>query len=547
MKRCLRLFVVCAVVLVMATVAAAQQKPEPVIRLGDWVEIGNEAFMNIIASGDMRFNNSHNLDFEDRLRDRSNNRDPFDTSMHDQEGDHLYVEARLGADFRYQKNFRFQILFEWQGTLDGNLIDDRHNDLNPGGDDAFGRDAVTEDESTNLERIWMQYTFEGTPLRIHIGADLWSSDQAGMISDDDPRFGFYLDLPNDLEIGAWAVLQTTSQRLGLQNDHDFWYYVGHMAFKGAKPFVFGLDAVYFRDRSNLTPAVFQGLAFRGQKTDSVLIMPSASGSFGPITFLVQPMLLFGHVDSCNSTTSGCATPKPGDIGYDVFSWGGVAYLEANLAVVRPFVGLVIGSGDDDATDNDLEGFATFPQREITIMSGSRFYEHLDASTAFGSRDVITPARNAAVAGGGALFGGQEFSHTVGNPFNDRIANFAHPGINHTYGNPGTLLIPAGVKIAPLPGHEAVLAYIYRAMMETDIVEAALGVDVSKTLYHEIFFQWEWVLSRHFDIRLSGSVLLPGEGSKDIAQVSTTENCATGEGCEGEDIGFKGQARFRARF
>jgi hypothetical protein len=276
-------------------------------------------------------------------------------------------------------------------------------------------------------------------------------------------------------------------------------------------------------------------------------MPSISGSFGPITYLLQPMLLFGHVDSCNSTVSGCATPKPGDIGYDVFAWGGVGYLEANLGIVRPFVGVIIGSADDDETDSDLEGFAPLPQREITLLTGTRFYSHLDQTVAFGTRDVVTPARNAAVGGGGALFGGQEFSHTVGNPYNDRIANFMHAGVNHTYSNPGALVIPGGVILAPVKGHEMVLAYVYRAMLDSAMVESALGVNVSNSLYHELFFQWEWTLSRHFDIRLSGSVLLPGDGSKDIAQASTTEACATAPGCEGEDIGFHGQARFRARF
>jgi hypothetical protein len=535
----------CAVIAVLVSVAAAQQKPEPVIRLGDWVEIGNEAFMNIIASGDMRFNTSHNLDFEERIRDRANNRDPFDTSNHDQEGDHFYVEARLGADFRYQKNFRFQVLFEWQGTLDGNLIDDRHNDSNPNGTDIFGREAVTEDESVNLERLWLQYTFPGTPLRIHIGPDLWYSDQAGLVADDDPRFGFYLDLPNDLELGAWAVLQTSAHRLGLQNDHDFWYYVFHAAFKGAKPHVLALDVAYFRERAVGAPAAAN--AFQGQQHDSVLIMPSWSGSFGPITALLQPMILLGSAES--GLVGGA------QIDYDIFAWGGVAYLEANLGIVRPFVGLVIGSADDDEGDEDLQGFMTLPQGEITLITGTSFFEHLDQAVGMGTRDVVTPARNGAVGGGGALFGGQEFSHTVGNPLNNRIGNFVHPGINSAYSNPGTLLIPAGIKLAPATGHDVVLAYLYRAMLDSEIVEAFLGREVKETLYHEIFVQWEWTLNRHFDIRLSGSVLLPGEGSKDIAEASTSGattaagpgGCTAAQLCEGEDIGFHGQARFRARF
>lgn len=494
--------------------------------------------MNIIASGDMRYNTSYNMDFEDRIRDRANSRDPFSTSNHDQESDVFYVEARWGADFRYQKSLRFQILFEWQGTLDGNLIDDRTNGVSPGGNDAFGRAPSREGEGANLERIWAEYKFEGTPFRFLVGADLWNSDQAGILGDDDPRAAIYFDLPGGIEIGAWAVLQTSSHRLGLQDDHDFMYYVGHFAFNGIKPMVFGLDVAYFRDRSNLTPAVAAGLEFRGQKTDTFLIMPSFSTTFGPIVALLQPMLVVGSMDG--AFVAG-AQPE-----YDVFAWGGAAYLEANLGIVRPFVGLYIGSADDDAGDGDLQGFAPFPQQEITLTTGTSFFGHLDQATAVGGRDIVTPARATGGALGADIFGGQEFGHTVGNPFNDRLSNGLHPGVFTTYGNPGTLVIPAGVIVNPIKSHQLTLAYIYRAMLDSSIIETALGRSIDETLYHEIFLQWEWTLNRHFDIRLSGSVLLPGSGAKDIAETSTTENCAAG-GCLGEDIGFHGQARFRARF
>ena len=83
----------------------------------------------------------------------------------------------------------------------------------------------------------------------------------------------------------------------MQDDHDFYYYVLHGGFKGIKPFVFGVDAVYFRDRSNLTPALGTAGAVRGQQTDSFLVMPSVSGNFGFFTFLLQPMVIFGTVDS----------------------------------------------------------------------------------------------------------------------------------------------------------------------------------------------------------------------------------------------------------
>jgi hypothetical protein len=542
-----RYIIACAVIVVLVSVAAAQQKPEPVIRLGDWVEIGNEAFMNVIAVGDFRFNTSHNMDFEEITRDRVSDRDVFSTVNINQENDAFFVQARWGADFRYQKNFRFQVILQWEGALDGNLIDDRHNEEGP--EDIFGNDGETEDESTNLERLWLQYTFPGTPLRIHVGSDLWIADQTGVIGDDDPRFGFYLDLPGDLELGAWAVLQTESLREGLQNDHDFWYYVFHAAFKGMKPFTFGLDIVYFRDRSSLTDPNLGAAPVSGRTTDSVLIMPSWSGTFGPITALLQPMIVFGSADSAVVLAEGDQRE------YDIFAWGGVAYLEANLGIVAPYIGFVIGSADDDPGDRDLNGFAPLPQREITQMTGARFFNHLDTATGFGTRDIVTPGR----AVNGAAFGGQEFGHTVGNPFNDRLANGTHPGMNTTYSNPGTLVIPAGVKIFPVQGHELNLAYIYRAMLDADGLSEFLtntnavprNIKINETLYHEIMLVWEWTLSRHFDIRASGSVLLPGEGAKDIAELSQFEGCATAPGlqgnCQGEDVGFHGQLRFRALF
>jgi hypothetical protein len=124
MSRITRCFLACAVVVVLVSVAAAQQKPEPVVRIGDWVEIGNEAFMNVIGTGDFRLRGTHNLDFDSNIRDRANSRDPFSTSMHDQEMDGMYVEARWGADFRYQKTSASDPV-RMAGHPDGNLIDDR--------------------------------------------------------------------------------------------------------------------------------------------------------------------------------------------------------------------------------------------------------------------------------------------------------------------------------------------------------------------------------------------------------------------------------------
>jgi hypothetical protein len=143
-----------------------------------------------------------------------------------------------------------------------------------------------------------------------------------------------------------------------------------------------------------------------------------------------------------------------------------------------------------------------------------------------------------------LFGGQEFSHTVGNPFNDRLGNATHVGINSAYSNPGLFLPFVGVKVFPLKGHELDAVYFYRRMVDSRLIELAIGRSVDESQWHELMAAWLWTISPHFDIRLTGNVVIPGEGAKDIAGAV---NCRVGVPCEGEDVALAGEARFRARF
>src|SRR5574341_2337850 len=187
MKRLTQIALVGVVLLVGISIAAAQQTPQPVVRVGNFIEVGNDLFMHIIATMDARYKTSHNADFEDRIRDQALSRNPSSTSQHEQEGDLTYAELRFGADFRYQKSLTFQLMFENQSVFDGNLIDDRSNTSNPGGTDVFGRAASTENPGFRVERYWIRYKFPGTPLLLHVGADLWAVSQAGILGNDNPR------------------------------------------------------------------------------------------------------------------------------------------------------------------------------------------------------------------------------------------------------------------------------------------------------------------------------------------------------------------------
>jgi len=51
----------------------------------------------------------------------------------------------------------------------------------------------------------MDYKFQGTPLRIRVGCDLWRVDQVGLLGDNDARFALFGDFGNIDVMGAAVV------------------------------------------------------------------------------------------------------------------------------------------------------------------------------------------------------------------------------------------------------------------------------------------------------------------------------------------------------
>ena len=579
LKRLTQVVLVGVIVLAVAATAAAQQTLQPVVRLGNYIEVGNDVFMHIIASADIRYRTVQNWDFENNVRDRTGSRSPSNTTVHEGDGDIMYAELRLGVEARYQKNLSMTLLFEQQQIFDGNLIDDRANTSNPGGTDVFGRAASTENPGFHVERFWIDYLFPGTPLRMRVGADLWAQDQAGLVGDDDPRFALFFESGNFGAMAA-AVYQFESQRLGLENDNDFIYYT-FSGWYNLSPHKFQLDVTYFRDRfqgadtESSAIATRTALGFQGQKHDSVLIMASWSGILGPVRALVQGNIMTG---TAKGGTAGLPAGVAPERDYDILAGAVVAYAEVDLGIVRPFAGVVFGTADGDPTDRQLHGFTTLPVQEITLITGTPFFSHLETSNAFAPRDYSCPARlqgltnavpggttpaglprptsaigTTVLAGGVAGSAATDCAHSTGNPFNERIGSPSHLGIITTYSNPGTIVVPAGVRVFPLRGHEITGWYVYRAMVNTNLVEVAFapelgGRGIRKTQYHEVGGFYQWTLNPYFDIRFSGNIAIPGGGYKDIARLADCNLTATGvQACEGNDVALTGEARFRARF
>jgi hypothetical protein len=150
--------------------------PQPAVRFGNFIEMGNDVLMHIIATTDFRYQTTENFDFEHKVRDRVASRNPHSNAVQTGEGDFMWMLSRFGVDFRYQKSLELQLVLEQRTNLDGNTTDDRMNSTNPGGTDIFGRAASTENKGFYCKFCWLDYKFEGTPLRMRVGFDLWSQD-----------------------------------------------------------------------------------------------------------------------------------------------------------------------------------------------------------------------------------------------------------------------------------------------------------------------------------------------------------------------------------
>ena len=173
----------------------------------------------------------------------------------------------------------------------------------------------------------MRYKFEGTPLKLHVGADLWNVDQAGIVGDDDPRIALFADFGN-FDAMAAAVIQYESQRLGLENDNDNIYYTFSVGYD-LRPHRFQFDVVYMRDRFAGADLAFPRAApnnpigFQGQKNDSVLVGASWSGRLGPVRALLQANGVFGRAQGGTAGLPGFPSTIAGSqTEYDILAGAG---------------------------------------------------------------------------------------------------------------------------------------------------------------------------------------------------------------------------------
>src|SRR5260370_31280502 len=98
MKRWAQIALLGVVILAVTSLAAAQGTlqlpsgtPQPSMRFGNFIEIGNDVLVHIIATNDLRYNTTTNFDFERKVRDRVASRNDVDTIAQSGESDVFWL------------------------------------------------------------------------------------------------------------------------------------------------------------------------------------------------------------------------------------------------------------------------------------------------------------------------------------------------------------------------------------------------------------------------------------------------------------------------
>ena len=267
-------------------------------------------------------------------------------------------------------------------VLDGNTSDDRFNSTSPGGNGyLWPRREHRKTRAFYCKYCWLDYKFEARRCACASALTCGRRTRPDYIGDNDPRFALFGEFGDYGRDGGSGGRSSESQRLGLTNDNDLMYYTFSVGYN-LKPHRFQFDVTYFRDRFNGADTQARGRRVRGQKTDTVLVRPVGVAGPGRCGLLVQGSAMVGTAQGqCGRDCPGRADGGPGaDRNCDVVADSAVAYAEADLGIVRPFVMALWATGDGDPTDHQLQlGSIRIRIAPPRRCRGRRGFAHLDTS------------------------------------------------------------------------------------------------------------------------------------------------------------------------
>ena len=420
---------------------------------------------------------------------------------------------------------------EWRSHV---LISYKGSDFDQGAD-ANGPDMNGVDyDRWRVERAYFEFKLNFLPFNawLGVGHDVWTLDRRGgalVYFDDDPGIRLYGNIDKftfDMKYVRKSE-QTDEVDFGTDSNRDvILVKFGYDFAPEFKPQVF-----FAWDRNG---------AMRGDigTWDVYYIGANAVGKIGPFMYQVEGVYQGGNVDLKGK---GWEMPD-GDYedDFDISAWAGLINFQIDLAQWVPdlhkfVIGLggVYFSGDDDAKDDDLEGF-------VGVTSATRFFKPWSMGTlpvhGVNAQPIIgNTIYEWAPTGWGV---GPGIGGVIGQPVAsvDTVAGIKK-GVVKNLGahgdNPGFWAIVGTIDWVPTPKWVIKAMVKYMEWDDTDSIEYALkdALDLSKKKSVDEEIGWETDLMIAYKIYPNVTVfggisaLFPGDGIDDITDAIYNENDA----------------------
>ncbi len=365
-------------------------------------------------------------------------------------------------------------------------------------------------DSFGIERLQATVKLPWIWSRFHTGWDVYTVDlDAGSLvyTDDDPGFWLTGGVANiDWKLGYHKVIEANrvgpNTNTGYDNDRQIYSArVNYTLFKDTK-----IGLIYVlndqKARGNF-PTSDPCVAPTCQNVNAHFISPIFTGTIAGFKIAAQYAHLFGDADKMGTGAGDFDLDSNaffGDISFDMTPWFGFRFI--------PHVGVLWAQGDDDPTDDSLEGYV-----------GKNFQRFIPS---FGGENTIIADTNPVI--GTILYsflpdqrGNQNATLGVG--------GLAGTGRGD---NPGLLLVGGGITMEPIKNWSYRTNAYYMRYNEDLCVqnvnaagECGAG-NVNKITDNEIGIAWDnevsWWLDKNMVVKGQFSFIFPtGDAIKQITQ------------------------------
>ncbi len=417
---------------------------------------------------------------------------------------HIRGENRLFFNFAHGQDWDVYMALESDTVLDRKSVDRT--------DFARGHQS----QQFGIERLMATFNLPWISSRLEAGWDARGVDigYGGLVyGDDDPGIGIvgsaqgfkwelrYLKKDED-EAGYYAGTTNPIGEPVQAKDNDRTFYYGKLGYNIAGNFI---EALYMYDRNYL----------KGVDIDRHFMGLGYKGNFGIVKPTAELVYVTGEYDNGTDDMDIGAFAAYADVAVDLHEVVDMQKFEAHL-------GGYYVQGDDDMTDDDLEGFAP-------AVGISRF------SPAFGSEQSIS------------FDGNPILGQTLYSILPAYYGMVRGGGINGAAAldNPGFIMIGGGVKAG-----YGKWTYITNVMAmwfdESEPVEAYYEAQGLSNVDIDSFMGVEWnneLRYKLYDavtIKVGAALLFPGDGAQDITQAldAIARGVSFDDGKDSDDISMR---------